>query len=365
MALLRLSLLLSSALLLSACSHAGYILETSLGQWRLMNRARPVSEVLASPYVSEKTKRAILLVQEAKKFASDTLGLKATRSYENFVQLDAPFVSWAVSASLPYKLEEKKWKFPIVGELPYIGYFKKEKAEKFAEEVKKEASPPYDVWVRGVPAFSSLGWFPDPLYSSMIEKSSDLDIVNVVVHESLHATVWVGDSVDFNEKLANFVGLEGSLRFVKTRNGDGSAYRAALAEVAGEKIFAEFMHESMERFKREIEPKLTDVSTRDSIKKKFYEDLPRDFERFFAGKKKPGNDALKPDVKFKDWNNAALLAYGNYYSDMSVFEKALAACGGDLRRFVGWIDGQKKESAFKSAPEDHLRSLLKEGAACP
>ncbi len=169
---------------LSGCSTAGYLLDTSIGQIKLFNKARPVSEVLASPYTPPATIHGIEVVRQAKKFAGADLGMKITKNYETFVQLDAPCLSWAVSASDPLELVEKKWKFLIVGEVPYLGFFTKEGAEKEAARLKAASTPSPDTWVRCVPAFSSLGWFADPLYSSMIN-GKDHQIVELIVHESL------------------------------------------------------------------------------------------------------------------------------------------------------------------------------------
>ena len=242
-------LVLLIPLFLSACSSTAYLVDAGVGQWKLFNRERPVQEVLASPYTPKATKDAILTVMNAKKFAVEGLGLKATKNYSSYVQLDAEFVSWAVSASDALKLEEKKWKFPIVGEIPYLGFFQKEKAEKFANKMA-EANPKPDIWIRGVPAFSSLGWFSDPLYSSMII-GGERDIADVVIHESLHATIWVGDSVDFNEKLANFVGLEGSLRYLQQNHPE--EVNKAKKLVAGAKYDDQYLGKAVRWYYRKGE----------------------------------------------------------------------------------------------------------------
>lgn len=339
-------------LFLSSCSGLSYLAENGVGQWRMFNRARPVEEILASPHTSEATRKAILTVREAKSFALH-LGLKATSSYESFVPLDGPCVVWAVSAAHPLELTEKMWKFPVVGEVPYLGFFKKDSAEKEAARLRREENPSPDTWVRCVPAFSSLGWFSDPLYSSML-KGKDRDIAELVIHESLHATVWVGDSVDFNEKLANFVGLEGSLRYAE-RHGGAEALAVAKREVAGEKLFGDFLFAEVAAFR-------AGVKTLEQ-KEAFYSGLSQRYQTFLAGKK--GQLDFTPlEAKLAGWNNAALLAFVNYYSDFSVFEKMLQACGGDLRRFVAWIVAEKEKGTgrFGSAPEEHLAEIVKESS---
>jgi predicted aminopeptidase len=351
---MRTFLFLSVFLLLPACSGLSYLAENGVSQWRLFNRARPVSDVLSSPRTSEETRRAIAVVKEAKAFAV-SLGLKATGSYESYVQLDGPCVIWAVSAADPVGLEEKTWKFPIVGEVPYLGFFRKESAEGEVLRLRESASPSPDTWVRCVPAFSSLGWFSDPLYSSMLGGNLR-DIVELVIHESLHATVWVGDSVDFNEKLANFVGLEGSLRYMEKVEGRAGLERARL-EVAGEKLFGEFIDSMLAAYRSRV--------GKEETKEAFYDRLPHRYEEFIEASQKKGAAFTPLKASFKGWNNAALLTYANYYSDFSVMEEMLAKCGGSLSRFVRWIAAEKEKGTgrFLSAPEEHLVEIVK-GSSC-
>jgi predicted aminopeptidase len=345
-----------ASLTLTACSGVGYLAENGMEQWKMFNRARPVKEVLASPRTPEMARRAIMLVGEVKSFAVGELGLLATKNYETYVALDGPCVVWAVSAAHPVELIEKKWKFPIVGEIPYLGFFRKESADREAARLRATEQPMPDTWVRCVPAFSSLGWFADPLYSSML-KGRDRDIADLVIHESLHATVWVGSNVDFNEKLASFVGLEGSLRFVEKKSG-AAGLEKARQEVAGEKLFAEFLQMAIARYRATVK----DLAGKEA----FYRGLPASYEAFLSGRRRAGVKFVTMPVKLETWNNAALVQFANYYSDYSVFERMLAKCGGDLGRFVSWIAGeQKKDKArFKSAPEQALVELVG-GSSCP
>lgn len=352
---MRYLLVLALLLPLSACSTAGYLVETGIGQWKLFNKARPVPEVLASPYTAPATKQGIEVVGRAKRFAAAELGMKVTSNYETFVQLDAPCVVWAVSASDPLELKERKWKFPVVGEVPYLGFYSKERAEQEAAKLRESSTPSPDTWVRCVPAYSSLGWFSDPLYSSMLS-GRDHNIVELVVHESLHATVWVGSSVDFNEKLANFVGLEGSVLWMQKEKGEAGV-QVVREEVAGEKVFAAFMQATVDRYKATVK----DLAAKEA----FYKDLPAAYRRFVDERRK--REKFTPvNAKLEGWNNAALQAYGNYYADMSVFEKLLRRCDGKLGRFVQWIRAtqDKGDRAFKDDPEKVLADMA-DGGSCP
>lgn len=148
-------------LFLSSCSGVSYVVENGVSQWRLFNRARPVAQLRTSPHTSEKARKAFATVDRAKAFAV-SLGLKATSNYQSYVQLDGDCLLWAVSAAHPLKLEEKFWKFPLVGEVPYLGFFQHASAEAEAARLKASAEPPLDTWVRCVPAYSSLGWLRIP-----------------------------------------------------------------------------------------------------------------------------------------------------------------------------------------------------------
>jgi len=337
--------------ILNSCSGISYIAENGVNQWKLFNKARPLSELKASPHSSAEFLNAISIVEAAKAY-SLKVGLKATHSYNSFVKLPGPCLVWAVAAAHPVFLEEKKWKFPLVGEVPYLGFFVEESAMKEAKRIKEKEEA--DVWVRCVPAFSSLGWFADPLYSSMLG-GSERDIVELVIHESVHATVWVGDSVDFNEKLANFVGLEGSLNYIKEKRG-AEAYAKAKLEVAGDKILGEFFVSELSLHRSSVKGVVT--------KTKFFEGQANRYKQFIDAKNSDGLKFIPRDFRFDRWNNAALLAYANYYSDFSVFEKMLSLCGGDLGRFMDWIVREKKAGRFVGAPEEHLVDLVK-GSSCP
>jgi predicted aminopeptidase len=350
--LLKHSILVVSVLIFSGCSGVRYVAENGIEQWKLFNRAKPVSEVLQSPYTTKEIRVALEQVKEAKDFSLE-LGLSATKNYESFVSLDGPCLVWAVSAANNLKLEERTWKFPIVGEVPYLGFFREDSAKRHGGRLMEQEDQP-DVYIRCVPAFSSLGWFPDPIYSSMI-KGRLRHIVDLVLHESFHATVWIPGSVDFNERLATFVGMEGSLRYLSIRVSAEEREKAE-REIRGEKVFGLFLSQERERYLREVKDQ--------DQKRRFYGGLAERYRQFIEAQQKMAPLIPLP-VKLEGWNNATFLSYSNYFSDDSAFADLLRACGGNLKRFIATVVREKESGSLAHNPEESLKELAAKGpSAC-
>lgn len=208
-------------LALTAIWHADlliYAVRQGAGQFLLIWNARPVKEVLADPSVPDSVKQKLRLVDEIRQFAIDSLGLKDTRSYRKLYDQQGREVLWVVTACKPFELVEKRWYFPIVGEVPYKGFFNPAHAE--AEKQKLEAEG-WDVSVRNPGGWSTLGWFEDPLLSSMLFRSEG-DLASLIIHEMVHATLYVKDSADLNENLASFIGDRGAAFFLMRKYGKHS-----------------------------------------------------------------------------------------------------------------------------------------------
>ncbi|HUP58452.1 MAG TPA: aminopeptidase, partial [Bdellovibrionota bacterium] len=153
----------------SGCSTMGYLLQAGKGQLALLNRAKPIEKVLESERVQPRIKRLLSEIPAIKKYGEGN-GVKATHNYTEYVQLDRAAAVWVVSACEPLKFVSKEWSFPIVGRFPYLGWFDLDGARGLASELKKEG---WDVDLRGARAFSTLGWFKDPVVSSMIPEGNE------------------------------------------------------------------------------------------------------------------------------------------------------------------------------------------------
>jgi predicted aminopeptidase len=197
------------------------------GQLKVVTEARPVEEFLEDPAFPDSLKRKLRLIDEIRAFAIDSLGLRDTDNYRTLYDQKGQEIMWVVTACEPFRLEPKRWKFPVVGTIPYKGYFNRDKAVAEATALKDAG---YDVAVRNPGGWSTLGWFTDPILSGMLNRSEG-DLASLIIHEMVHATLWVPDSVDFNENLASFIGDTASYDFLKWKYGaDSKEYTQYLYE---------------------------------------------------------------------------------------------------------------------------------------
>jgi predicted aminopeptidase len=221
-----------------------YYLNQAKGQADIVLNSRPIEDVYADPGLSEARARKLDLVLAARRFAEEDLGLKPSRNYTTYFDLGRGAVTYVVSACRPDAFVPHLWWFPIVGSLPYKGYFSEEDAEAEAAALRADG---WDVTVGESAAYSTLGWFTDPVFSSMLSMS-DASLASTVIHELVHGTIYVPDHSDFNESLATFVGRQGALQLLANRHGRDSARVAeARSRFEDEALFDAFIADLYER----------------------------------------------------------------------------------------------------------------------
>lgn len=235
------TLLFILALCTSGC-HVGYIVNNAYHQARMLHSAEPVIKVLADPTLNPEHKQKLQLATRAKEFAESRLHLKKTKNYSTYVDLQRPYVTYIVSAAPKNELKYYTWYFPIIGSVPYKGYFTEQGAKDQAKELDEEG---FDTYVRGVSAYSTLGWFKDPLLSSMMGYS-DYDLVNTVIHETVHTTIYIKSNAAFNERLASYLGdLGARLFFEETVGSSKELIEVTQKEDHDQKLFGEFISEQI------------------------------------------------------------------------------------------------------------------------
>jgi len=214
--------------LLSGC----YTIKQGVTLLGYLNRAVPLEKTDNEEFVNT--------VNDIRKFAMEELGLAMSKNYTRYVELDRDYLAAVVSASAKDSFRRHEWRFPIVGSMPYKGFFNIEDARKERTKLEKKD---LDVWVRKVDAFSTLGWFKDPLYSYMRDYSVGR-LADLIIHELVHATVFIKGQVKFNEELAEFIGSEGARLYVESRYGaDSEEYRESFSSDGEYKKYVAFIQE--------------------------------------------------------------------------------------------------------------------------
>jgi predicted aminopeptidase len=200
--------------------------------------AKPAEALLASPETDARTRAFLIRASEILRFATEDIGLKRNRSFTRYKEIDRDHLVSVVSACAADSFQGYTWRYPLLGRLPYRGFYERADAEREAARLKEEG---WDVVVRPVDSFSTLGFTRDPLYSFM-QSYSDFELASLIFHEQTHATLFVKGQTQFSEELASFVGDEGALTWLAQSRGAGSPeYRAALDQLADAETFEGLM----------------------------------------------------------------------------------------------------------------------------
>ena len=276
---------------------------------------------------SDENSRFVERVQDIRRFAAEELGLNMSKNYTRYVEIDRDYLAAVVSASASDSFAPHEWKYPVVGPMPYKGFFRVEDARK--ERIKLEKKG-LDVWIRGVDAFSTLGWFKDPLYSYMREYSPQR-LADLIIHESVHATVFIKGQVQFNEELAEFVGGEGARLYVESRFGpESEEYRSMFTGEDDNRRFVEFIHELIAEL-QDLYGKNTGFEEKIREKERIIgaakERFDSEYESYFDNDNYRGFSSLPV-------NNAYLELYRLYNAGDNFFADLYAQSGKNLSEFI-------------------------------
>lgn len=331
---------------LSGCASPLYYAQAVTGEVEILASRRPIEEVLADPATPPATKRQLELVQRLRDFASRALQLPDNRSFRTYVDLERPYVVWDVFATPELSLKPKQWCFVVAGCVPYRGYFTRAAAEQFAAKLKHKG---YDVYVGGVPAYSTLGWFNDPVLNTFIHRS-EADLAGLLFHELAHQKLYVSGDTAFNESFATAVELEGVRRwFQQSRNARET--EDYLKKVKRREEFFALVLRHRARLAEVYASKRSDADKR-AAKARELEALRHDY----ALLKAKWNGYTAFDNWFKlDLNNAHLAAIGLYTQYVPAFQALLAQQGGHLTGFYRVVE--KIASLPKKNRAKALRSL--------
>jgi len=303
--------LLLVAAAVTGCESISYYGQAIGGQLSLFARTRPIEDWLSDPATTPELRGRLLKAKAIREFASRTLALPDNGSYHSYAQLDRPYVVWNVYAAGEFSVEAKQECFPFAGCVSYRGFFSEAEARRHAETLRREG---YDVYVGGVAAYSTLGWFDDPLLSTFIG-FSDTQLARLVFHELAHQKVYARSDTAFNESFAVTVEDEGVRRWLQAE-GRGAELEAFQGGQARKREFAARVKEARER--------LASLYASGGSKEALLEQKRGEFELLRAAY--PGIVPAEP-------NNAFLVSISLYTEMVPAFERLLAACNGDLPEF--------------------------------
>ncbi len=314
----------------------GYYMHSAVHQSLLIHNAQSIEKILRHSDLNDEQKAKLRLVLAVKAFGEHELGLKRSKNYTTYVQLHEPYVTYIVQAAYAEELKSYLWKFPFVGEVPYKGYFKKALAEEEAASFDKEK---FDTYVRGVSAYSTLGWFQDSVLSSML-RYDDYELAEVILHETIHTTLFIKSAAEFNERMANFMGQEGMKIFFRKRDGEHSpVFAKTEADSRERKLFSKFITTELQDLKKWYEVNKGHLTTEAKTER-----LTQIQARFTAELKPKMQPGSYHEFERRPLNNAILLAYQTYEYSLDDFQKLFDHFQRDFPRTMAYLKTLERDT---------------------
>jgi predicted aminopeptidase len=341
--------LAAACVLLSGCGTL-YLLQAADGEWHVLHERVPIARLLADPHTPPELRARLTQVQAAREFAARELGLPANRSYTTYADIGRQYVVWNVVAAPEFSITPKHWCFPVAGCVAYRGYFREQRARDFAASLAVRG---FDVAVEGVPAFSTLGKFADPVLSSMLRLGDD-DLVATIFHELAHQLLYVRDDSDFNEAFATTVEDVGLERWL-AHQGQTARMRTFREEQALDEKFVGLLVVTRARLARLY----ASGATREEMRTRKAEVLNGLSADVRALEQRAGLGPLYEEWLASGLNNARLAAVATYYDCVPGFMRVLREQNNDLERFYAAV----RELAKEPRAERHARLCVKADAA--
>lgn len=310
------------------CANLGYYFQSVSGHLDLLGRRQPIELLLADPATAPALSNKLSAVLRLREFASRDLALPENGSYRQYADLQRPFVVWNVFAAPELSTQLREWCFPVAGCVAYRGYFDKAQAEAFAASLRAEG---LDVFVNGVPAYSTLGWFDDPVLNTFVHYP-DTELARIIFHELAHQVVYVKNDTVFNESFATAVENEGMGRWLAARASDAERRAHAAAQERKQQFIALTL-KYRKRLAEHYGSPAPDAEKRGAKAQL----LAAMREEYLALKQGWGGFAGYDRWFQQQPNNATLASVAAYTEMVPAFERLLAKAQGDLPRFYGAV----------------------------
>jgi predicted aminopeptidase len=347
-------------LAMAGCKTIGFYAQAAKGQYEMIAHQKPVEKILSDTNTPAELQRQLRLLNSFRAFAEQELKLPVDGHYRKYVDVHRPFVVWNVEAAPEFSMEPKTWWYPMLGSLSYRGYFAKSGATNYAAALRKKG---FDVYVGGVQAYSTLGWFKDPILNTFIF-NDESDLAEVIFHELAHQRAFARGDTDFNEAFATTVGQEGARRWLRNKS-EPEKYDAYLAEVKRTREFAALVTtarlkleaiygDEREDDKVKATRRKRDVPAEELRREKLavLNQLLADYQKLKA--------SWGGSTQYESWfarevNNAQLNSVATYYDLVPGFEYLLTTLnGGNLEKFYAATDGLVKMSKTERHEKLHI-----------
>jgi predicted aminopeptidase len=346
----------------AGCQTLGYYGQAIKGQYQIFAHRQPVEKLIADTNTPARLREQLELLQKLRAFAAGELKLPVDDHYRKYTDVHRPYVVWNVQAAPQFSLEPKSWWYPVVGSLEYRGYFSESGATNCAGRLARKG---YDVYVDGVEAYSTLGWFKDPVLNTFIHHG-EAELAETIFHELGHQRVFAHGDTDFNEAFATTVGQEGTRRWLRAQ-GDTNACEAYRVSLVRHDQFVHLILSTRAKLEktygdtRDKSGKIRAAHESPASPDRLREEKQRvfaDLRRDYAELKAQWNGANGYDDWFDhDLNNAQLNTIANYYDFVPDFVRLLQSKDGDLEKFYDAVERLAKLS--KEVRHQRLRELAK------
>lgn len=316
---------------LSACSTLGYYAQSVSGQFQLMGKEQPLKKVIADDNTGTALRSRLVFIRTVLAFAHTRLGLPDNGSYRDYADLGRPYVTWNVFAARELSLQARQWCYVFIGCLNYRGYFTEAAATAYAGKLRRQG---WDVFVGGVSAYSTLGWFRDPVLNTMLNRE-DWEIARLLFHELAHQKIYFKDGAEVNEAVAETVARIGLSLWLQTQPpAEGDRVSKLLAH---EDAVTDLLLECRQKLGRLYGSRLPAGEKR-SKKKQIFNALQRDYQRLKS--RWDGDDRFDSWMR-RDLNNGKLVAVSTYHKLVPALMALYQAHGRDLDGFYNYLDGLK------------------------
>jgi predicted aminopeptidase len=341
----RLAFVLALVSGLCGCTNIGYYYQAAEGQMQIWNRSRPIAQVIEDTRTPPQLRERLSLVLRMRDFASVELALPDNGSYRKYADLERPFVVWNVFAAAEFSVLPKEWCFPFAGCVVYRGYFSQARAEQFGEELRRKG---LDVFVIGIPAYSTLGWFDDPVLNTVM-RYPDAELARLIFHELAHQVVYVPGDTVFNESFAVAVEQEGVDRWL-ARYGDAAKRTAFDLYEQRKGAFIDLVMKYRDSLRTLYASAASDTEKR----RKKAETFAAMKAQYLTLKSSWGGYAGYDRFFAQELNNAHLVPVATYSELVAGFRRVLAENGGDFKRFyaavreIGKLPKEQRQAKLKA-----------------